>query len=247
MPYNRYLSAFLKFVTDVTDPYLNLFRRILPPVRLGGAGLDLSPIVATFVLIIVSSDRRRPHQGDERRAARPRRSPPQGSSSRIDQATKQLAISNIERGEQVNIFFGLDLTNTRNSGVAFGAFAGGGTVVAILIGVSLALLVGYFALHRDMPLPVAARRAAAGRRAGQPRGPSSRRRGDRLHRPRGVAGLQRGRRLHRGRRVPAALDRGGEPETASDELIAAAEDAGLRLDAFLAARAPRRPEPPPSA
>ena len=55
MPYNRYLSAVLKFVSDVTDPYLNLFRRILPPVRFGGAGLDLSPIVATFVLIIVSS------------------------------------------------------------------------------------------------------------------------------------------------------------------------------------------------
>ena len=55
MPYNRYLAAFLKFVSDVTDPYLNLFRRILPPVRMGGAGLDLSPIVATLVLIIVSS------------------------------------------------------------------------------------------------------------------------------------------------------------------------------------------------
>ena len=55
MPYNRYLSAVLKFVTDVTDPYLNIFRRILPPVRLGGAGLDLSPIVATFALIIVGS------------------------------------------------------------------------------------------------------------------------------------------------------------------------------------------------
>jgi YggT family protein len=55
MPYNRYLSAVLKFVSDVTDPYLNLFRRILPPVRLGGAGLDLSPIVATFALIIVGS------------------------------------------------------------------------------------------------------------------------------------------------------------------------------------------------
>ena len=53
MPYNRYLAAYLKFVSDVTDPYLNLFRRILPPVRMGGAGLDLSPIVATFVLIIV--------------------------------------------------------------------------------------------------------------------------------------------------------------------------------------------------
>jgi len=55
MPYNRYLAAFLKFVSDVTDPYLNLFRRILPMVRMGGAGLDLSPIVATFVLIIVGS------------------------------------------------------------------------------------------------------------------------------------------------------------------------------------------------
>ena len=55
MPYNRILSGFLSFVSDVTDPYLNLFRRILPPVRLGGGALDLSPIIATFVLIIVSS------------------------------------------------------------------------------------------------------------------------------------------------------------------------------------------------
>jgi YggT family protein len=55
IPYNRWLAGFLKFVTDVTDPYLNLFRRILPPVRLGPGALDLSPIVATFVLIIVST------------------------------------------------------------------------------------------------------------------------------------------------------------------------------------------------
>jgi YggT family protein len=55
IPYNRWLNAGLKFVTDVTDPYLNLFRRILPPVRLGPGALDLSPIVATFVLIIVST------------------------------------------------------------------------------------------------------------------------------------------------------------------------------------------------
>jgi signal peptidase II len=70
----------------------------------------------------------------------------------LDQATKQLAIANIERGEHVNVFFGLDITNTRNTGVAFGAFEGAGLVVAILIGISLALLVGYFVLHRDMPL-----------------------------------------------------------------------------------------------
>jgi YggT family protein len=54
IPYNRFLAAVLKFVSDVTDPYLNLFRRFLPPVRLGPGALDLSPIVATFVLLIVS-------------------------------------------------------------------------------------------------------------------------------------------------------------------------------------------------
>ena len=53
VPYNRYLDAVLGFVKDVTDPYLNLFRRFLPPVRIGPGALDLSPIVATFVLIIV--------------------------------------------------------------------------------------------------------------------------------------------------------------------------------------------------
>jgi YggT family protein len=55
MPYNRYLAAFLKFVSDVTDPYLNLFRRFMPMVRMGPGALDLSPIVATIVLILVSS------------------------------------------------------------------------------------------------------------------------------------------------------------------------------------------------
>ena len=75
----------------------------------------------------------------------------------IDQATKQLADANIERGGEVNVFFGLDLTNTRNTGVAFGALEGGGAILGILIGLSLALLIGYFAYHRDMPwlwLPV---------------------------------------------------------------------------------------------
>jgi YggT family protein len=55
IPYNRYLDIGLNFVRDVTDPYLNLFRRFMPPVRLGPGALDLSPIVATFVLIIVGS------------------------------------------------------------------------------------------------------------------------------------------------------------------------------------------------
>ena len=55
IPYNRFLNGVLKFVTDVTDPYLNIFRRILPTVRIGPGALDLSPIVATFALIIVGT------------------------------------------------------------------------------------------------------------------------------------------------------------------------------------------------
>jgi len=55
IPYNRYLDAFLKFVTEVTDPYLNVFRRIIPPIRVGPGSLDLSPIVAVLVLSIVGS------------------------------------------------------------------------------------------------------------------------------------------------------------------------------------------------
>jgi signal peptidase II len=75
----------------------------------------------------------------------------------VDQATKRLVDSGIDRGDSVNVFFGLDLTNTRNTGVAFGALEGAGLIVAILIGLSLALLIGYFVANRDMPwlwLPV---------------------------------------------------------------------------------------------
>jgi YggT family protein len=53
MPYNRVLNAVLTFVSDVTDPYLNLFRRVIPPLRMGPGALDLSPIIATLVLLVV--------------------------------------------------------------------------------------------------------------------------------------------------------------------------------------------------
>ena len=55
IPYNRWLSAVLGFVNDVTRPYLNLFRRFLPLVRLGPGALDLSPMIGTIVLLIVGS------------------------------------------------------------------------------------------------------------------------------------------------------------------------------------------------
>ena len=55
IPYNRYLSAVLNFVSDVTDPYLNFFRRFIPAVRIGPGALDLSPIIGVLVLSLVGS------------------------------------------------------------------------------------------------------------------------------------------------------------------------------------------------
>jgi YggT family protein len=53
MPYNRWLDAFLAFVTQVTDPILSPLRKVLPMVRIGPGALDLSPMVATLLLFIV--------------------------------------------------------------------------------------------------------------------------------------------------------------------------------------------------
>ena len=55
IPYNRVLDIVLTFVREVTDPYLNLFRRFLPMARLGPAALDLSPMVGSIVLILVGN------------------------------------------------------------------------------------------------------------------------------------------------------------------------------------------------
>ena len=53
LPYNRALRATVGFIEEVTDPYLNVFRRFLPPIGGGGFALDLSPILAIILLIIV--------------------------------------------------------------------------------------------------------------------------------------------------------------------------------------------------
>ena len=53
MPYYPWLRTTVDFVHQVVDPYLNIFRRLLPPLGVGGMGFDLSPILAIIVLSIV--------------------------------------------------------------------------------------------------------------------------------------------------------------------------------------------------
>ncbi len=54
IPYNRSLYAILQFINDVTEPYLRIFRRLLPPVG-ERFRMDLSPLIAIFVLILARS------------------------------------------------------------------------------------------------------------------------------------------------------------------------------------------------
>ena len=53
MPYNPWLRAVLDFVTETTNPYLNLFRRFVPRLGGGGFALDLSPIIGIVVLFVL--------------------------------------------------------------------------------------------------------------------------------------------------------------------------------------------------
>ncbi len=53
MPYYPWLRATVDFVHQVVDPYLNVFRRVIPPLGGGGFAIDISPILAIIILGIV--------------------------------------------------------------------------------------------------------------------------------------------------------------------------------------------------
>jgi len=51
LPYSIWLNRIQRFLYDVCEPYLRIFRRIIPPF----GPIDLSPMVAILVLWIASS------------------------------------------------------------------------------------------------------------------------------------------------------------------------------------------------
>src|SRR5689334_22469074 len=76
----------------------------------------------------------------------------------VDQLTKSIVRSSILPGDRRQVLAGiLDITNAHNKGVAFGALAGGGAIVAALTGLALGALIVYFVLRARTPhlwLPV---------------------------------------------------------------------------------------------
>jgi len=51
IPYSRASNAILNFLRDVSEPYLRLFRRIIPTIGM----IDFSPTVALIVLYILGT------------------------------------------------------------------------------------------------------------------------------------------------------------------------------------------------
>lgn len=45
-------NGIITFIYDMTEPFLRIFRRILPPTRYG---VDFSPILAIFALYVIES------------------------------------------------------------------------------------------------------------------------------------------------------------------------------------------------
>ena len=66
----------------------------------------------------------------------------------LDQLTKAIVRSSMTLGESRRVIGGvLDITYVHNKGVAFGALAGGGAIVAALTGVALGAIVVYFVMR----------------------------------------------------------------------------------------------------
>jgi signal peptidase II len=70
----------------------------------------------------------------------------------VDQAVKALVRSQIAVGEQVDVIPGVHLVHVRNSGVAFGFFAGGGWLLILIGAVALTALLTFFFTHASRPL-----------------------------------------------------------------------------------------------
>ena len=69
----------------------------------------------------------------------------------VDQATKALVGATIVRGEEHALLPGIDLVNTRNTGVAFGLFQDGGVVLIAFAVIAILGVVAFFALNAGRP------------------------------------------------------------------------------------------------
>ncbi len=68
-PYSRWSDALLGFLRDVAEPYLRVFRRLLPAM----GGFDFTPMIAIIVLYVARTVVRQCHRRLRRARSRSRR------------------------------------------------------------------------------------------------------------------------------------------------------------------------------
>jgi signal peptidase II len=69
-----------------------------------------------------------------------------------DQVSKAIVRGELSRFEEHELVVGIKLINTRNTGVAFSMFSGGGPLVVIIAFVALGALLAFFFTHLHKPL-----------------------------------------------------------------------------------------------
>jgi len=69
-----------------------------------------------------------------------------------DQISKAIVRANISRLEEIDLVLGIKLIHTRNTGIAFSLFSGGGPLIVIIAIVALGALLAFFLTHLHRPL-----------------------------------------------------------------------------------------------
>ena len=67
----------------------------------------------------------------------------------LDQLTKAWVRATVAPLERINVFFGIDITRVKNTGVAFGALSGKGSLVLVAVVVAMIGLLIYFVRHME--------------------------------------------------------------------------------------------------
>jgi len=53
-PWSNFAKV-VRVLSQITDPILNPLRRLIPPLRFGGMGIDLSPMILVLVLSLIAN------------------------------------------------------------------------------------------------------------------------------------------------------------------------------------------------
>ena len=69
----------------------------------------------------------------------------------LDQITKAIVRAEIQPGETIELFAGIDLVRVSNEGIAFGMLDDAGTLVLVIAAVAFAVLLGLFLVSAERP------------------------------------------------------------------------------------------------